>query len=66
MDLPIRMRIISKVKDRYLICFKFGDKFLTFLTKLVFKKKINICSTIKKKTFLYCREFSAFVFDVMI
>ena len=49
MDLPIRMRIFSKVKDRYLICFKFGDKFLTFLTKLVFKNKISICSTIKKK-----------------
>ena len=39
MVLSIRMRIIYNIKHRYAICLKFGDKFLTFLTKLVPEKE---------------------------
>ena len=49
MEPSIRMRIIYSVRYRYAIHFKFGDKFLTSLTKfsvrserqyLVYNKKI--------------------------
>ena len=65
MDLSIRMRIICNVKHRYAIRLRFGEKFLTFLTKLVFQRKASICSTIKENLLLYYK-FSAFVVVVMI
>ena len=37
------MRVMYIVKHGYAICLKFGDKFLTSLTKLVLKPKANIC-----------------------
>ena len=40
MDLSIRLRVIYNVKHRYVICLEFGDKFLTFLTKLVLEAKV--------------------------
>ena len=50
MSLPIRMRIIYNEK-RHAIRLKFGEKFLTYLTKLVLKVKASICSAIKEKIF---------------
>ena len=48
------MRVIYNIKHRYAFRLKFGDKFLTFLTKqLVLKAKASICSTIKEKIILY-------------
>ena len=47
-DLSIRIKINYNVRHRYAICFKFGDKLLTFLTKLVLEVKASICSTIKE------------------
>ena len=67
MDLPIRMRIICNVfKLRYLIRWKFGDKFLTSLTKLVVEVKAIICSKIKGNLLLDCRRFLAFFVGVMV
>ena len=57
MDRSIRMRIIYNVKHRFVICLKFGDKFLTFLTKLVLERKASIFSTIEENLLLYCRKF---------
>ena len=54
MDLSVRMRIIYNVRHRYAIRLKFGDKFLTFLNKLVLEGKANICSAIKENQLLYC------------
>ena len=66
MNLPIQMRIIYNVKHCYANYSKFGDKFLTFLTKLVLKAKASICSTIKENLLLCCRKFSAFAMAVTI
>ena len=66
MDPSIRIRIIYNVKHRYTIRLKFGDKFLTSLTKPVLEGKASICSTIKENLLLYCRKFSAFVVVVII
>ena len=60
------MRVVYNAKHRYAISFKFGDEFLTSLTKLVLKAKDSIYSTIKEILLLYCREFSAFVVFVII
>ena len=46
------MRITFKEKHRHAIRLKFGDKFLTSLTKLVLEEKFRTSSTIKKKTFI--------------
>ena len=59
------MRVIYDVKHRYAILLKFGDKFLTSLTKLVPEAKPSICSTIKENLLLYC-TFSAFVVVIII
>ena len=66
MDLSIRMRIIYDVRHCYAIQLKFGDKFLTFLAKLVLEGKASVCSKIKENLLLYCRKFSAFVVVVII
>ena len=50
---------IYDVKHCYEICMKFGDKFLTSLTKLVLEAKANIGSIIKENLLLYCHKFSA-------
>ena len=60
MDLSIRMRVIYNVKHRYEIRLKFGDKFLTSLTKAVLEVKASISSTVKESLLLYCPKFSAF------
>ena len=67
-DLSINMRVTyeSYVKHRFVIRFKFGDKFLTSLTKLVLAAKASICSTIKENLLLYCRKILAFVVVVII
>ena len=54
------------VKHRHIIRLKFGDKFLTSLTKLVLEGKASICSTFKENLLSYCRKFSAFVVVVII
>ena len=66
MDLTIRMRVFYNVKHRYEICLKFGDKFLTSVTKIVLEAKVSIYFTIKESLLLYCRKFSAFVVIVII
>ena len=58
------MRITYNVRHRYAIRFKFVDKCLTFLTKLVLEGKA--CPTIKANLLLYCHKFSAFVVVVII
>ena len=45
---------------------KFGDAFLTSLTKLVLEAKASICSTINENLLLYCPKFLAFVIVVII
>ena len=60
------MRIIYNARHRYALRLKCGDKFLTFLTKLVLQGKAGIGSTIKENLLLYCRKFSAFVVIVII
>ena len=60
------MRIIYNVKNCHVIRLKFGDKFSTFLTKLVLEGKASICCAIKENLVLYCRKFSAFVVVVII
>ena len=47
MNLSIQIRIIYKLRHRYATPLKFGDKFLTFLTKLVLEGKLSISSTMK-------------------
>ena len=51
------MRITFKEKHRYAIRLKFGDKFLTSLTKLVLEEKFRNSSTIKKKNFYIVLSF---------
>ena len=66
MDLFIRMSIVYIVKYHYVIRLKFGDKFLTSLTKLeTFQAKANILHN-QKNLLLYCRKFLAFVVVVII
>ena len=60
------MRVIYNIKYRYAIRLKFGNEFLTSLTKLVLEAKGSICSTIKGNQLLYCRKFLAFVVVVII
>ena len=50
------MRVIYNVKHHCVIHLKFGDKFLTSLTKLVLKAKVSICSSIKKFHFYFVIE----------
>ena len=66
MDLSIQIGIIYNVRHHYAIRLKFGDEFLTFLTKLLLEGKASICSTIKENLLLYCRKFSAFAVVVII
>ena len=66
MDLSIQMKTFYNVGHCYAIRLKLGDKFLTFLIKLVFKGEASICSTIKENLLLYCRKFSAFIVVVTI
>ena len=66
MDLSLQMRIIYNVKKLYAIRFKFGDKFLIFLTKLMLQVKVGICSAVKEHLLLYCLKFSPFVVVVVI
>ena len=67
MDLSIRMKPMYIVKHHYAIRLKFGDKFLTSLTKQGFEAKTSIyCSTIKENLLFYCLEFLAFVVVVII
>ena len=61
----MRMRIIYNVKRRFAIRLKFGDKFLTSLTRLVLQVKASICSTIKENLLVYCRKFSTFAVAVV-
>ena len=60
------MRVIYNAKHRYAIRLKFGDKFLTSLTKLVLEVKASIRSTIKENLLLYSRKFLPFVVLVII
>ena len=60
------MRIISNVKYRHTIRLKFGEKFLTSLTKLILQVKASICSTIKENVLLYYRKFSGFNVVVVV
>ena len=53
MDLSIQMRVIYNVKRFYATCMKFGDKFLTFLTKLVVKAKASICSIYNQRKSIF-------------
>ena len=66
MDLPIQMRITYNVKHRYVVRLKIGNKFLTFLNKLVLEEKAGICSTIKENLLLYYRKFLVFIVVVII
>ena len=53
------------IKHLYVIRLKFGDKFLTSVTKSVLEVKASTCSAIKENLLLYCRKFSAFVVVVI-
>ena len=66
MNLSTQMKVIYNVKHRYAIRLKFGEKFLTSLTKLVLPVKASICSTVEENLLLYCCKFSAFVVAVII
>ena len=59
------MRVIYNVKH-YVIRLKFGEKFVTSLTKLVLEAKASICSTIEKNLLLCCGKFSVFVIVAII
>ena len=66
MDLSIRIRVMYNVKHRYAICLKFGDKFLTSITKLLLEAKASVYFTIKENLLLYCLMFLSFVAVVVI
>ena len=66
MDLSVLIRVIYNVKHRSTIRLKFGDKFLTSVTKSVLNEKASICSAIKEILLLYCVKFWAFVVVVII
>ena len=66
MDLSIRMRVMYNAKHRYGIRLKFGDKFLTSLTKSVLKAKASTYFTIEENLLLYYRKFPTFVVVVII
>ena len=51
MDLSVRMRIVYNVKHRYAIRLKFGEGFLTFLTKMCSKGKPVSALNERKSTF---------------
>ena len=65
MNLSIRMRIIYNVNHRYKIRLKFGDKFLTSLTKFVLKTKASMLYN-QGESILYCHKFLSFVVVVII
>ena len=60
-----RMETIYIIKPRYAIRLKFGDKFLTSLTKSELEVKVSICSTIKGNLLSYCPKFSTFLVVVI-
>ena len=66
MDLSIQMKIIYNVEQRDPIRLKFGDNFLTSLTKLYLQAKGSICSKIKENLLLYYRKFSTYVVVLII
>ena len=66
MDLSVQMKIIYNVEQRDAIRLKFGDNFLTSLTKLHLQAKDSICSKIKENLLLHYRKFSIFVVVVII
>ena len=66
MDLPIQIRIIYNVKHLHVIRLKFGDRCLTFLSKLVLEGKASISSTVQENLVLYCRRFLAFAVAVTV
>ena len=48
MDLPNPMKILYNLRYLHAICFKFGETFLTSITKSVLEAKASIFSKIKK------------------
>ena len=65
MDLSVRMRIIYNVRHCHAIRLKFGNKFLTFVNKLVPEGKAYVYSIIKENQLSYCRKFSLLAVIVM-
>ena len=57
MDLLIQMKTISKAKYRFAVRMEFGDKFLTFVTKLVLEVKTSLCFAIILLIYFYIVSF---------